>query len=96
MGAIISSGAVRGSLNLTGNVTWLLPVWLQLLCATIIATFILLLPESPRWLFVNGKRGSALAVVAEYHGRGSSNSIWVALQEKEFSTFLEDNGTVSG
>ena len=95
VGAIIASGAVRGSLNLAGNGTWLLPVWLQLLCATTVAIFILFLPESPRWLFVNGKMESAIAVVTKYHGGGSSESVWVALQEQEFRTFLKQNGSVS-
>lgn len=27
IGAIVASGAGRGALNLTGNISWLLPVW---------------------------------------------------------------------
>lgn len=29
VGSILASGAVRGSMNLSGNITWQIPVWLQ-------------------------------------------------------------------
>ena len=93
-GAIIASGAVRGSLDLHGNSTWLLPVWLQLLCATTIAGPILFLPESPRWLFTNDKSGSAIDIVTKYHGMGNRNSAWVKLQEEQYCALLNGNGAV--
>ena len=88
-GTIIASGAVRGSLNLSSNWTWL-----QLLCPTIIAVSILFLPESPRWLFVNHKEESALAIITKYHGMGNRYSIWVTLQEREFRRYLKQNPDV--
>ena len=93
-GAIIASGAVRGSLNLTNNMTWLLPLWIQLLCPVIIAISILFLPESPRWLFVNHKQPSAVAIITKYHGIGNRYSLWVTLQEAEFRHYLKQNTAV--
>lgn len=95
MGSIIASGAVRGSLNLTGNASWLVPVWLQLLCSLIIACTIPFLQESPRWQYVNGKQDQAKAFIAKYHSKGSNDSIWVRLQFKEYAKFLKLNGAVS-
>ena len=86
---------MRGSLDLSDNQTWLVPVWLQLLCSGIIATFILFMPESPRWLFVNGKESLAMEVVAKYHGMGNSKSCWVTLQEQEYRESLHHNGAVA-
>ncbi len=93
-GSIIASGAVRGSLNLSGNATWLLPVWMQLLCSVIIAALTLLLPESPRWLFVNGEKDRAKDLLAELHGKGSVESVWVELQLREYGQVLRLDGTV--
>ena len=72
-----------------------MPVWLQLLCSSIIATFILFMPESPRWLFVNGKELSAMEVVTKYHGMGNPKSNWVTLQEQEYRESLNRDGAVA-
>lgn len=85
---------MRGSLNLSDNRTWLVPVWLQLLCSGVIATFILFVPESPRWLFVNGKRTSAMEIVTKYHGMGNPESNWVTLQEQDYRELLNQDGAV--
>ena len=91
-GSIISSGAVRGSLNLEGHITWVLPVWLQLLCSGIICILVFFLPESPRWLFVNNKFERAKAMIVKYHGEGREESVWVQLQLREYEEFLEMDG----
>ena len=93
-GAITASGAVRGSLNLSNNMTWLLPICVQLICPIIIAISMLFLPESPRWLFVNHKQALAMDIITKYHGMGDRNSAWVTLQEKEFRQYLKQNGAV--
>ena len=94
-GTITASGVVRGSLNLSDNRTWLVPVWLQLLCSSIIAIFILFMPESPRWLFTNGKEMSAMEIVTKYHGMGNPESNWVTLQERNYREMLNQDGAVA-
>jgi sugar porter (SP) family MFS transporter len=91
-GSIVSSGAARGALNLGGNASWLIPVWLQLLFSGFICIFCLWLPESPRWLYVNNKIDKSTAMLTKYHGDGDSNSIWVSLQLREYDEFLNLNG----
>ena len=91
-GSIVSSGAARGSLNMGGNSSWLVPVWLQLLFSGFICCFCLFLPESPRWLYVNNKVEAAKAMMAKYHGEGDANSTWVQLQLREYDEFLELDG----
>ncbi|KAH0290444.1 general substrate transporter [Aureobasidium namibiae CBS 147.97] len=91
-GSIIAAGAVRGALDLSGNSSWLLPVWLQCLCPGIIVIFCWFIPESPRWLYVNNKRESALATLTKWHGQGDSESAWVKLQLAEYEDFLNMDG----
>jgi hypothetical protein len=92
VGSILASGAVRGALNLTGNVTWTLPIWLQLVFPALIIVFIWFAPESPRWLYVHGKTEKARAVLTKWHGYDNPESAWVKLQLSEYEEYLELDG----
>jgi MFS family permease len=51
VGSILANFTVYGTArNLTGNLTWRLPLWLQMVCPGIVTLFIWFCPESPRWL----------------------------------------------
>lgn len=91
-GAIISAGAARGGLNTGGDYSWRLITWLQALFSGLIALFALFLPESPRWLYVNGKKDKAREVLTKYHGNGNPDSPWVALQLHEYEELLDMDG----
>lgn len=92
VGSILAAGASRGGLNLPGNLSWALPVWLQIVFAGIVTIFCFLIPESPRWLYVNGKKDKAREVLTKWHGYGDSNSPWVRLQLEEYEGFLNMTG----
>ncbi|KFY96418.1 hypothetical protein V498_02700 [Pseudogymnoascus sp. VKM F-4517 (FW-2822)] len=92
-GAIVASSAARGADNLTGTISWAIPVWLQLLFSGIIVIMVFLLPESPRWLYVNRKFDAAKRMLTKYHGEGNPDSIWVTLQLREYEEYLEMNGS---
>ncbi|KAL3425382.1 hypothetical protein PVAG01_02173 [Phlyctema vagabunda] len=91
-GAILASGASRGALNLTGNISWRLPVWLQLLFSAFIVALVYIIPESPRWLYVNDRVEAAKAMLTRYHGEGNPESEWVRLQMREYDELLEIDG----
>jgi sugar porter (SP) family MFS transporter len=91
-GAIIASGAARGGLNTGGDYSWRLITWLQALFAGLILIFVYLLPESPRWLYVNNKKEAAKAMLAKYHGNGNEDSAWVRLQMNEYEELLNMDG----
>ncbi|KAI0126808.1 general substrate transporter [Xylariales sp. AK1849] len=91
-GAIIASGAARGGLNTGGDYSWRLITWLQALFSGLILLFVFLLPESPRWLYVNNKRDQAKAMLTKYHGHGNPESAWVRLQMHEYEELLNMDG----
>ena len=92
VGSILAAGATRGGLNLSGNMSWALPVWLQLFFGGIVVIFCYLIPESPRWLYVNGKKDQAREVLTKWHGQGNPDSPWVKLQLEEYDGFLNLEG----
>lgn len=91
-GAIISAGSARGGLNTGGDYSWRLITWLQALFSGLIVLFAMLIPESPRWLYVNGKKDKAKEVLTKYHGNGNPDSPWVALQLHEYEELLNEDG----
>lgn len=91
-GSILASGAIRGAITLEGNVSWTIPVYLQMFFPGLIVLFAWFIPESPRWLYVNHKREQAIAVLTKYHGYGNEDSAWVKLQLEEYETFLNMEG----
>ncbi|KAL1959470.1 hypothetical protein VTO42DRAFT_1915 [Malbranchea cinnamomea] len=95
-GSILASGVARGSLNLGGNKSWLIPLWLQLLFSGLIIVFVWFLPESPRWLYVHNKHDKARAMLTKYHGEGNPDSAWVKLELAEYEEHLEVNGPNKG
>jgi len=92
-GAIIASGSARGALALEGDAQWRLITWLQCLFSGLIVIFCMFLPESPRWLYVNGKQEQAKAMLTKYHGNGNPESPWVTLQLHEYEELLDQNGS---
>ena len=62
------------------------------MASCIIVGLVWLLPESPRWLYVNNKQESAKAMLIKYHGEGSESNAWVQLQLSEYEQYLEMDG----
>jgi hypothetical protein len=73
-------------------ITWTLPVWLQMLFPGLVVVLAMFIPESPRWLYANGKPDQARAFLVKYHGNGNPNSEWVKLQMNEYEQYLELEG----
>lgn len=91
-GSIIASGVARGGAELPGNIGWHLVVWFQLMFAVVIFSAAYFLPESPRWLYVNGKQQAAKDMLTKFHGEGNPDSEWVLLQLNEYEELLEMDG----
>lgn len=87
-GSILAAGAIRGAITLEGNISWTIPVYLQMFFPGLIVLLAWFIPESPRWLYVNNKRERAVAVLTKWHGYGNEDSAWVKLQLEEYESFL--------
>lgn len=87
-GSILASGAIRGAITLQGNISWTIPVYLQMFFPGLIILFGWFIPESPRWLYVHNKREKATAVLTKFHGYGNPDSAWVKLQLEEYESYL--------
>ena len=92
VGAIVASGVNRGCIEMGGDASWIIPLWLQMLFPALVVVFAFLLPESPRWNYCNGRQDQAKAFLTKYHGHGNPESEWVKLQMFEYESHLELEG----
>lgn len=90
-GALIASFSAYGSsLHHSGTQSaWKIPVFLQLMCPVIVAFFIFLVPESPRWLVMKGRHEEAKRMIVKYHANGDVSHPTVDLELRE----IEDSIT---
>ena len=92
VGSILAAGTLRAGQNYTGNKAWLVPTWIQLLFSCLVVLFVFFLPESPRWLYTNGKQEQAKEVIVKYHGLDNPDSVYLGLQMREYGEALNLNG----
>ncbi|KAI0631163.1 general substrate transporter [Trametes polyzona] len=84
IGALIASFIGYGCFHrLSGQAQWRIPLAIQLLPAIPLAFFILLLPESPRFLAMKGRNEEALHVLARLHAHGDIHDSFVVSEHKE-------------
>ncbi|KAJ3041006.1 hypothetical protein HDV00_010080 [Rhizophlyctis rosea] len=86
IGNIIAYWVAYGTKNLMGDFSWRIPVWFQLVPATIILCGLAVMPESPRWLISVGMTEEAREILVKYHADGNEDSELVAL---EFNHMIE-------
>lgn len=84
-GALIASFSSYGASIHHGGTqsAWKIPVYLQLMCPFIVAVFIVLVPESPRWLIMKGRREEAKNIIVKYHANGEASHPTVELELRE-------------
>ncbi|KAH8654417.1 general substrate transporter [Tricladium varicosporioides] len=92
VGALVASAACRGTVELTSNNSWLIPIWLQMMFPGLVWIATWFIPESPRWNYTNGHADRAKAFLTKYHGNGNPESEWVKLQMWEYEAHLELDG----
>lgn len=93
IGSIIASWVTYGTAYFSGDIAFRLPVWLQMLSSGYVVIGIFFCPESPRWLVARDRYAEAEAVLAKYHGEGSTNSPYVRLQLAEMRAEISCDGS---
>ena len=85
-GSILATSSVYGAhkhLSHHGNLDWRLPLWLQMVCPSIVSVCILFFPESPRWLIGKDRHEEARDFIVKYHANGDPDHPIVALEMAE-------------
>ncbi|OQD80395.1 hypothetical protein PENANT_c036G04667 [Penicillium antarcticum] len=93
VGAIAAAGACRGCLVYPDSRAWRIPVWCQLISSSFVVALVWLIPESPRWLYSHGHSEKAWDVITKYHGEGSRENAFVALQIREYEEAINIQGS---
>lgn len=95
IGAIISTWACYGaSVHLEGVMKFKLGLWLQLLCPGICICFILLFPESPRFLYSQNKIEEARNFIIKYHTDGDETHPVVEAEFKQLKASFAESGFI--
>ncbi|KAJ4368117.1 hypothetical protein N0V83_006472 [Neocucurbitaria cava] len=96
-GVVISFWITYGTRNMVGEISFRLPLGLQMICATLLGIFIHFFPYSPRWLAMVDRQDDALSslcklrrlpptderIQTEYRGILAEVTFQNALQEKK-------------
>lgn len=88
-GSILATGVAYGCNNVQSELSFRLPLALQLLPPLFIIGGAIFIPESPRWLTMWGKKEEATRILAKYHGGGDVNHPIVQLELREFESSIE-------
>ncbi|KIM83643.1 hypothetical protein PILCRDRAFT_819288 [Piloderma croceum F 1598] len=91
IGAFIASWVTYGaSAGLKGTPEeWRVPLGIQIIPALPLLSFMLLLPESPRWLAAKGRMDEARATLARLHAHGDSNDPFISSQMEDIRVDLD-------
>lgn len=88
-GSILATGVAYACNKAQGELAFRLPLALQLLPPVLIVSGCFLIPESPRWLTMWGKREKAARILARYHGGGDAEHPVVRLELREFERGID-------
>lgn len=88
--------AVYGThIHFTSNLSWRLPLWLQMLCPGIVCMTVWLIPESPRFLVANDRVDEARQFIIKYHANGDPSHPIINFELNEIQANLRDVPLIS-
>jgi MFS family permease len=71
VGSLIAAAVTFETLNIKSHWSWKLPSILQMAPSMFQIAFVLMIPESPRWLVSKDRGDEALAILVKYHNEES-------------------------
>lgn len=88
MGSILASWLTFGTGHLNTQWSWRIPSIVQSILPLIILIGVSFMPESPRWLYSQGRYDEARALFVKYHANGNSADELVAVEMEEVAAAL--------
>ncbi|KAG8987816.1 hypothetical protein FRB90_003124 [Tulasnella sp. 427] len=92
-GSIPAAGITLGTSSIKSNWSWKIPLIIQAVPATLVICFVWFLPESPRFMYQNGRKEEAYEFLTKYHGNGDRNNPIVQLEIDEFEEAIRLDGS---
>lgn len=89
VGQILAAGICFRTNRITNDWAWRIPSYLQICPSLFQIAFVLLLPESPRWLIAHDRHDEAAAILYKYHAEGDTNSEFVRAEVAEIETTIK-------
>ncbi|KAF5382700.1 hypothetical protein D9615_002928 [Tricholomella constricta] len=93
VGQMSATGMMVATGRFKSELSWRLPLYVQLVPAALNVLFIFLCPESPRWLYSVGKSEQARNVLAKFHSsNGNPKSPLIDLEMDEIEEKIQIDG----
>ncbi|KAF8229684.1 general substrate transporter [Tricholoma matsutake] len=93
VGQIAATGMMVPTGRWQSELSWRLPLWIQIVPASLNVLLVFLCPESPRWLHSIGKSKEARAILARFHSStGDINSPLIDLEMEEIEEKIRIDG----
>jgi sugar porter (SP) family MFS transporter len=73
VGSLTAAGVTLRTLPIQNDWSWRLPSILQIAPSLFQVTFVLFVPESPRWLISKDRGEEAMAILVKYHAEGDAS-----------------------
>ncbi|KAH7323461.1 general substrate transporter [Rhexocercosporidium sp. MPI-PUGE-AT-0058] len=91
VGSIIAAWTCFGTSHfpITQHWAWRMPSLFQAFIPCILLPLIKFMPESPRWLFSQGRKEEGLAILARYHANGDANDQLVLKESQEIEVAMQ-------
>ncbi|KAJ7595200.1 general substrate transporter [Mycena floridula] len=89
VGTIVSAGVTLGTFGMKTDWGWRIPSLVQVLPSLLQLTFMVFLPESPRWLISKGRGDEAFAIMAKYHAEGDIHSEFVKAEYTQIQKTIQ-------
>ncbi|WRT66038.1 uncharacterized protein IL334_002990 [Kwoniella shivajii] len=88
--------ACVGYIDSTSSWSWRIPYIIQVPIALYILIAVQFVPETPRWLFANGRAEEAFQFMVEYHGNGDVNDPLVHFEYEEMKEAIRKEKEAKG
>ncbi|KAI0320169.1 general substrate transporter [Amylostereum chailletii] len=93
VGQMAATGMMVSTGKWSSNLSWRLPLYIQVIPASLNVLFVFFCPESPRWLYTIGKSEKSLEVLAKLHSKtNDTSSPLIKLEMNEIEETIQLGG----